>query len=299
MRPNVSDFYNADQDILNALNKFRATKNIYFISDPINNQRKEDIKKTGIDYVLNSENFRCEEFINDHEKKHVLFAGCSNTFGEGIEYEKTWAYRLYKDINSKELLSGYFNLGVPGASIFEILVNVNRYIRKYSMPNVIFLLFPEIERDIRYFVKPEIALTSIVAELYNQLELLCIKSGTTLISSSWLNMDEESISKKYIKKYNEYIDVKTKDGRYLDVGFYDFLTTVDPYNELRLLENYTKTFKVLNESDIDHNIYEYYLQNKDRNVFVAPDSGGHHGEGFHYAWFKYFKERYKNEKNNL
>ena len=32
------------------------------------------------------------------------------------------------------------------------------------------------------------------------------------------------------------------------------------------------------------------------DILVAPDSGKHHGEGFHYAWFKYFYSRYTDEQ---
>jgi hypothetical protein len=291
--------FTLEEHMLSAANKFKAIGRDGFISDPLTDLKKRDIEKTGIDYILNSENFRSDEFINNHKALHVLFAGCSNTFGEGIEYEKTWAKRLYEEICKEESCTGYFNLGASGASIFETLVNVNRYIRKYSMPNVIFLLFPEIERDTRYFINPQIVMTSIIAEMYNQLELLCKQSGTTLISTSWLNMDEEKISKDYSNKYYEYLDVKTKNNKYTETSYYNFLLGVDPYEELRLLENYTETFKVLKETDISHHTYDYYLHNKKRHVFVAPDSAGHHGEGFHYAWFKYFYERYKNEKNNI
>lgn len=290
------DFDTVEKDILSAVNKFRAKNNKDFINNSISERMKNDIEKTGIEYKLNSENFRCDEFIDKHETDHVIFAGCSNTFGEGIHYEKTWAYRLYKEIYKKESLTGYFNLGSSGASIFEILTNVHRYIRKYGMPNTIFLLLPEIERDIRYFIKPEISLTTIIAELYNQLEFLCKQSGTLLISTSWLNMDEEFIVEKYNKNYNENIDVKTRDNKYAEIGFYSFLNNLNPYNELKLLQEYTKTFKVIYKSDIDHHIYDYFLLSKNKDIFVAPDSGGHHGEGFHYAWFKYFIERYKNEK---
>lgn len=298
-RPVVVDFYNVEDDIVNALNKFREKQNYGFITDPLSEKKKQDIELTGIDYVLNSENFRCDQFTNIHKDKHILFAGCSNTFGEGINYKNTWAYRLYKEISNDELLTGYFNLGATGASIFEILVNVNRYIRKYSMPNTIFLLFPEVERDIRYFVKPEVALTTLIAEMYNQLEFLCKQSNTLLISTSWINMDEELIAKKYSELYSQNIDVKTENGKYADIGFYQHLKSINPYKELSLLEKYTKTFKVLKQKDIDYNVYDYYVKNKEKNVFVAPDSGGHHGEGFHYAWFKYFYERYKYEKNNI
>lgn len=282
-----------DDELTNANKNFYIKKHDGFLINPLSTRMKEDSKRIGIPYILNSDNFRSEEFIKEHSGKHILFAGCSNTFGEGVDYEKTWAYRLYKEIEKKEKLSGYFNLGSSGASIFEILVNLNRYIRKYSMPDVIFLMLPEIERDIRYFVKPEIALTSIVTELYKQFEYLCNKTNTLLIATSWVNMDEESMANNYTKEFNEYVDYKTRNNTYpTDSGFYKHLNGINPYNELSLLQRHTLTFKVLYESDLQSNIYEYSLLSNSKNILVAPDSGGHHGEGFHYAWYKYFYERY-------
>lgn len=287
------------EDMINANENFRKKKNSSFIDNVLTDRMKNDISNTGIDYIFNYENFRSENFIENHEEHHILFAGCSNTFGEGIEYEKTWAKRLYKEILKRESVSGYFNLGTSGASVFEILTNVNRYIRKYSMPNTIFLLLPELERDARFFTKPEISLTTIVAEMYNQLEYLCKQSKTTLISTSWVNMDEEYVADLYSKESGRGLDVKTRNNKYPDTGFYKFLSGINPYMELKLLEDYTNTFKVLYKKDIVDSIHEYSLLHKEKDIFVAKDSGGHHGEGFHYAWFKYFYERYKNEKIDI
>jgi hypothetical protein len=285
-----------DDEITNANKNFYIRGDKGFLVNPLSSKMKDDVKKTGIVYNLNSDHFRSDEFIKKHKNKHILFAGCSNTFGEGVEYEKTWAYRLYKEISKEEELSGYFNLGASGASIFETLVNVQRYIRKYSMPDVIFLLFPEIERDIRYFAKPEISLTTIISELYKEFEYLCKKSNTLLLSTSWLNMDEEEMAKYYTKEYSSYVDYKTRDNKYAEGGVHDFLKEINPYYELATLQKNSSTFKVLYQKDFKENIYNYSLLVNNKDILVAPDSGKHHGEGFHYAWFKYFYSRYTDEQ---
>jgi hypothetical protein len=296
MKEKLYKVESSDDELTNANKNFNIKGNKGFLVNPLSSKMKDDVKKTGISYNLNSDNFRSDEFIKKHKDKHILFAGCSNTFGEGIEYEKTWAYRLYEEIKKEEKLSGYFNLGASGASIFETLVNVQRYIRRYSMPDVIFLLFPEIERDIRYFVKPEISLTTIIAELYNEFEYLCKKSNTSLFSTCWLNMDEEEMAKYYTKEYNSYVDYKTRDSKYAEGGLYYFLKDINPYYELATLQKYSSTFKVLYKEDFKENIYKYSLLVNDKNILVAPDSGKHHGEGFHYAWYKYFYSRYTDEQ---
>ena len=91
-------------ELKNANKNFNIKGRNDFLVNPLNNKMRDDVKKTGIAYNLNSDNFRSDEFIKKHKNKHILFAGCSNTFGEGVEYEKTWAYRLYKEISKERLI---------------------------------------------------------------------------------------------------------------------------------------------------------------------------------------------------
>ena len=288
-----------EEEINNSSYRFRAKSPNDFLVDELNDNMVADQKNSGISYNLNSYGFRSEEFIKEHKGKHILFAGCSNTFGEGIEYEKVWSHRIYEKIKETEEVSGYFNLGAYGASIFEILVNINRYIQKYSFPDTIFLLLPEIERDVRYFNNPKVSLTSMICELYNQFELLCKTNNTKLFATSWLNLDEELLAQKYSTK-DKLLQVKTVNSRYAKIGFYKDISEIDPYEEIKKLEKWSSTFKTLSEKDIAQDMYDYSLQNKgNKNLFVAADLGQHHGEAFHYAWFKYLYGRYLNEKNNI
>jgi hypothetical protein len=297
--PNLTPSHDYQGDIENSNRWFVAKSPNSFLVDAPDDNIIADRKNTNVTYKFNSNNFRSEEFVKEHNGKHILFAGCSNTLGEGIEYEKVWAYRMYQKIKENEELSGYFNLGVCGASIFEILVNLNRYIQKYSFPDVIVLLLPEIERDIRYFNSPKVSLTSIICELYNEFELLCKTNNTKLFATTWLNIDEEFLAKKYSTQ-EKLFQIKTVNSVYPEGNFYNNIAGVNPYEQIHQLEENSLTFKTLNEKDIAQDMYEYSLQNKgNENLFVAADVGKHHGEAFHYAWFKYFYERYKNEKNNL
>lgn len=297
--PNLTPNDNWETEIEKSNHFFRVKYPNDFMVDAPDDNKINDRKNTGITYNLNSNYFRSEEFITNHKGKHILFVGCSNTFGEGIEYEKVWSHRLYQKIKENEELSGYFNLGSCGGSIFEALINVNRYIKKYSFPDVIFLLLPEIERDVRYFCYPEISLTSIISELYNQFELLCKTNNTKLFATTWLNIDEESLAKKYSTP-KKLFQVRTKDNFYATDGFYKNLSNIDPYAEMRQLEKNSLTFKILSEKDIAQDMYDYSLQNKEsENLFVAADVGKHHGEAFHYAWFKHLYGRYLDEKNNI
>ena len=57
----------------------------------------------GIKYNLNSRGYRCDEFINVHNKKHILFSGCSITAGHSIDIENSWSFLLHNYINVEEL----------------------------------------------------------------------------------------------------------------------------------------------------------------------------------------------------
>lgn len=98
-------------------------------------------------YKLNKYGFRSDEFTTDHEGKHILFAGCSYTYGDSVFLEDSWTYKVYLDIAEKEKLSGYFNLGNPGASTKQAIEQIFSYIELFGNPEVIFLLMPNPERD--------------------------------------------------------------------------------------------------------------------------------------------------------
>jgi hypothetical protein len=99
------------------------------------------------DLKVNSDGFRSDEFRAEHKENHLLFAGCSNTFGIGLHKEETWSSRfLYMLSDSGEKVSGYFNLSVPGNSVFDSVSSVMKYCNKYSIPDTIFIQLSNISR---------------------------------------------------------------------------------------------------------------------------------------------------------
>lgn len=109
-----------------------------------------------VEIKLNSKNFRCEEFGTNQNKEHLLFSGCSTTFGYGLEEDELWSKKLYKKIKKDKEVSGYFNLAMPGIGCLEIVANIFKYINKFGNPNAIFIALPDVYRDyveIDYSVK--------------------------------------------------------------------------------------------------------------------------------------------------
>lgn len=97
-------------------------------------------------FGINYNSFRSDEFKKEHEGKHILFSGCSISYGTGLYAKETWPYLLYSKIKEKETLSGYYNISVPANSIFDNVINIFKYIDNYSKPDVIFLNLPDIAR---------------------------------------------------------------------------------------------------------------------------------------------------------
>lgn len=98
-------------------------------------------------YKTNSYGYRCDSFTKDHDGTHILFAGCSVTFGEALPENFLWAKKLYNKISETTNTSGYFNIGRPGSSMTDIISLIKAYQDKYGTPDYIFVLFPDPDRD--------------------------------------------------------------------------------------------------------------------------------------------------------
>lgn len=140
-------------------------------------------------YNLNSHGLRSDEFISSHEGKHILFAGCSVTTGEGLPLEDTWAHKLYTQISNSQKTSGYFNISYPGASILGIIKQIYSYVENFGSPDCIFALFSNIVRDTprnkRLAGRPDKETYQRVLEECEILEKFCVKNKIKLFISGW------------------------------------------------------------------------------------------------------------------
>jgi hypothetical protein len=156
---------------------------------------------------VNSSGFRSDEFTKEHDGKHILFSGCSETWGDGNYIEDVWAYKVYEEISKNVKTSGFFNLGFPGTSIAHEIFYIFKYINTYGMPDAIFFFMPNATRFMT--IDPNHGkgtagigssmmgdgmspddfsqkfILYITYELYSMLHTLCEQTGTKLISSSW------------------------------------------------------------------------------------------------------------------
>ena len=107
-------------------------------------------KDENITYVMNNYGHRSDDFTDKHDGLHVLFAGCSETFGFGANIEDNWSKIAYNELCKTEKLSGFYRLAISGASWHVIVNNISGYIEKFGKPDRIYINMPNIERMVEY-----------------------------------------------------------------------------------------------------------------------------------------------------
>jgi hypothetical protein len=188
----------------------------------------------GSEYKVNSYAFRCDEFTTNHKGKHVLFSGCSNTYGIGLKKEEVWAYKVYKKINETEGSSGYFNVGVGGNNIINSILNIFKYCKKFGNPDVIFI---NLTNELRFFnydeTKKQYRVTNYkifhdkyhIAKLINynfyfMLEQYCKSNNIKLFSFSWNLYDEKILNKQ--KNNHAYTTLECTNDSFKNYNFETF-----------------------------------------------------------------------------
>ena len=202
---------------------------------------------------MNSFNFRSENFINNHKNFHVLFTGCSQTFGTGLLEEELWTKNLYTLLNNKKQCSGYFNLATPGASIGHMIVNIFKYCKNFGNPDVIFINLPDTCRIYSYDKDKKIMqdgrgsgeytdfFNVISYQYYFMFEQYCNQNNIKLFSFSWhretnqlmsnyfknfTNISENDTINYIIKKYKGHYKnvISARDKAHAGVGFNSYWT---------------------------------------------------------------------------
>jgi hypothetical protein len=253
---------------------------LYFFSDipiarnrtlSVNNNKifKKRNPKFSID-ELNSNYFRSDNFKNDHAGLHILFSGCSYTFGNGMAYDKVWSKILYDQIKTTNTTSGYFNIGSSGASIMECVSLIFKYCKTYKNPDVIFLNMPDFTRfysiNDKNIIKFSYLTTTyhkvfnlLAYQYYLMLDLYCKSNNIKLYSFTWT-----------ISENNEYLGIH-------DSGINNF----DTYYEYKT-------------SDVDNFVKQYMYKNEGSKLLADDET--HLGNPYHEYWADFIYKKYL-EKN--
>jgi hypothetical protein len=234
------------------------------------------------EYRLNKNFYRTNNFKKNIDGQSILFSGCSFTFGVGLPENLIWTSMLADKLNIDK--ENMFNIGVGGASIHSTIKDIMLFIRKYGKPKKIFILFPEVSRDLIYRV-------------FNKDNIDIVQN--VLYRSNYLEESEDN-AKKYILNYvheNNILRYSTMIGI-----FEEFCkeSGIDLLWSTTIKYDYD-TFKLLNFKYIAKNFVDFLdvYRNNSKNIenvhnlpfWDVADDGQHPGTAYHYLLSEsFFKE---------
>lgn len=168
-------------------------------------------------YGLNSINLRSDELKVVKDGVHILFGGCSNTWGHEInKKEDLWSYIVNKNFENS---SGYFNLARCGWNTSQIVADAIVYCNSYGMPKYMFLLFPDYTRETINFKMDMDKLHDKDKEYINLLqersiflaimaiESFCETNNIELVYSTWHGGTTQLLARWNLKNYVPLFDI--------------------------------------------------------------------------------------------
>ena len=170
---------------------------------------------------INSLGFRSHEFGAVENKKNILFAGCSVTYGDGLFLEETWAHKVWKKINN---VGPFQNLSSVGRSIQTICFEIIKFCNTYGNPETVVVMLPDSQRCVRYdfqqskhFVyalhpkkideEDQVQIDSLLAnsfQAYRMLEIFCDMNNIKLFAYSWNSDLEQSFADFGFKTFHSF-----------------------------------------------------------------------------------------------
>jgi hypothetical protein len=232
--------------------------------------------------ATNSFGYRSEPFTNNHEGLHVLFSGCSNTVGEGLFFQETWAQKVFSEITKTSATSGFYNLALGGIGFVTIIANIFKYFKKYGNPNLLFINLPDLLRFYsydrktnQYFYSSKIehdfnnmekelqnstySLKLLLYHYYMMLETYCEANKINLISFTW--------------------DTQKRDGA---------PSTAELFEEFNF-----KSFMPIDENELISHISKYIIDNpKEKQFAIFARDEEHSGIAINDFWSKKVFQKY-------
>lgn len=230
----------------------------------------------GIEYTYNrnSDGFRCDNFKNN---PYVLFAGCSETFGESADYETTWAYKTY--LKLKDQVDGFYNLGLPGIDSSIVIFQVLQFIEKYGKPEYLFIIFPQFNRLIEFHpenVTTTVTLTESIPDNIVNPDNLEETTTRTINAVRALNL----MSVKNFESFCEMIGIKLIWGTWC----------LESHKIIKQEKSFSNYVDILNYE----NMTDFFIKNNIafNNTTMSRSDGNHHGEPFHRYWSHIFYSKF-------
>jgi hypothetical protein len=262
-----------------------------------------DYKNSPDSFKVNSLLFRSDEFIRNHKGKHILFSGCSNTYGYGLYNHETWPWTVYNKIKEKEEVSGYYNIAVPGTGVFEIVSNIFKYMNMYRKPDVIFINIPHPGRFYSLLLQSrdkaniefseEFKLGQVIRSFRanKEMKLDNAQYYNSIYNYYKSESDGEETShavvvEKYIHVY-QYLMMLEVFCKLNGIQLYIY--SHNKFSNLFLSQTDLSSFKVFDKDpetgkDFEVLMSEYILNNKNDKFAMTARDNVHGGTAYHYAW---------------
>jgi hypothetical protein len=261
---------------------FKHKENISYLDIPMSRDSILFEQYIQQDKEINKNFYRCDNFKKEHNGKHILFSGCSVTYGTGLLLEEVWSKLLYEKIKSKSDCSGFFNLAIPGSSIPNQIIEIFKYCKEYGNPDYIFFNMPDKFR----FYSISKTTHDIVDSLYGSESLELVQ----LISYQYYFMLDQYCRSNNIKLYsftwsypNTFFPndkTKWKDKRYTENKFKLFNTYYD-----------------ISQDDLFAYIVKYKKDNKNDKYYELARDDDHFGTAYHQYWSDFFYKLYLQDNN--
>ena len=188
-------------------------------------------------YLLNSQGYRCDEF-NQHSELPVLFMGCSNTFGLGLQLETSWAYNILTYIRNKTNKTiPYWNISRNGSSVDLQYFNLEQHI-KTIRPKFIFFLIPSLYRRLMFLNKNAFQIQVGENRPYENLLPLELRMARGLLANPGFAYAE---CHKYFMLINKLCE------QYNTTLFYQFVDVFRDETEYPILKEQFKAYTMFNE----------------------------------------------------
>lgn len=229
-----------------------------------------------VTYRYNNEYFRSDEFINEHHGLHILFAGCSETEGQGGELDDSWGKILFDKVKSNHETDGFFNLGKAGYGWQKIISQIRIYINKYGKPDNLFVLLPNIGRSIEW---SDADSDWYVKQSYPKIgENKTLDSADNPLLSDLAPQEYKKLFIDFVISWRLFEDFCDAANIKLVWGTWE---PIDDYNFSK--SNLFNNFVPLPKNDLPQIIDKY---RKDAKITLRDleKRDGHHGRLFHEYW---------------
>jgi len=233
-----------------------------------------------ISYTINNYRYRSDDISKDYSESNFLYSGCSNTFGLGLPLESIWAHQLNSFLGKEK----FINLGINGGSYKTVVYDVFNYIRNFGKPEGVFLLLPNLERQIT-FAKSEEDKVSIQLRMHKK-----------------TNLEISKIITEEVNLFEFYNTMKMLEDYLFELKIPLIWATWDTDLDKKI--NLTQNFR----NYISTNNFEVYekIQNSprpkqlDNDYWVVARDNSHLGSRHHifFAYLMHEEWKRKYEKNN-